>query len=44
MSFVEIKDLHINLKEFSLEGVSLSLDRGDYLTIIGPTGAGPDAF
>ena len=44
MSFVEITNLHINLGEFSLKGVSLALDRGDYLTIIGPTGAGKTIF
>ncbi|BBO85684.1 ABC transporter ATPase [Desulfosarcina ovata subsp. sediminis] len=44
MSFVEIDNLHINLGEFRLKGVSLSLDRGDYLTIIGPTGAGKTIF
>jgi len=44
MSFVEIEDLHIDLGEFSLKGVSLSLDRGDYLAIIGPTGAGKTIF
>jgi molybdate transport system ATP-binding protein len=44
MSFVEIDDLSIDLGEFSLKGVSLSLERGDYLTIIGPTGAGKTIF
>jgi molybdate transport system ATP-binding protein len=44
MSFLEIKDLHIKLDEFDLKGVSLSLNRGDYLTIIGPTGAGKTIF
>ncbi len=40
MSFLAVKDLHIDLGEFYLNGVSFDLDRGDYLTIIGPTGAG----
>ena len=44
MSFVEIDNLHINLGEFRLNGVSLSLDKGDYLSIIGPTGAGKTIF
>ena len=44
MSFFDVKDLSINLPEFQLEGVSLSLDRGDYLSIIGPTGAGKTIF
>jgi len=44
MSFFRVEDLHIKLPEFNLEDVSLSLDRGDYLTIIGPTGAGKTIF
>jgi len=40
MSFLSVCDLHINLGEFYLKGVSFDLDRGDYLTIIGPTGSG----
>lgn len=44
MSFVAVEDLHIDLGEFSLKGVSLSLERGDYLTIVGPTGAGKTIF
>jgi molybdate transport system ATP-binding protein len=44
MSFVDIDDLSIDLGEFSLKGVSLSLERGDYLTVIGPTGAGKTIF
>lgn len=38
--FLEIKDLHINLGEFFLRGVSFEVEKGDYLSIIGPTGAG----
>ena len=40
MSLLAIQDLHIDLGEFYLKGISLSLERGDYLVIIGPTGAG----
>ncbi|MBN1472007.1 MAG: ATP-binding cassette domain-containing protein [Syntrophaceae bacterium] len=40
MSFLTVSDLHINLGEFYLKGVSFDLNKGDYLTIIGPTGAG----
>jgi len=40
MSLLRIEDLHINLGEFHLKGISLALERGDYLNIIGPTGAG----
>jgi molybdate transport system ATP-binding protein len=44
MSFLEVSDLHVRLAEFQLAGISLALDRGDYLTIIGPTGAGKTIF
>jgi molybdate transport system ATP-binding protein len=44
MSFLEIENLHVNLGEFYLKGVSLSLDRGNYLAIMGPTGAGKTIF
>lgn len=40
MSFITVEDLHINLGEFHLRDVSFSLERGDYMMIIGPTGAG----
>ena len=40
MTLLEIEDLHINLGEFYLKGVSFALEKGDYLNIIGPTGAG----
>ena len=40
MSFLTIEDLSINLGEFHLKGISFELDKADYLTIIGPTGAG----
>jgi len=40
MSFLTVEDLHINLGEFYLKEVFFQLDQGDYLTIIGPTGAG----
>lgn len=44
MSLLEVHDLEVRLPEFHLEGVSLRLDAGDYLTIIGPTGAGKTIF
>jgi len=40
MSLLEILDLEIDLGEFALKGISLQLEEGDYLNIIGPTGAG----
>jgi len=40
MSFFRVENLHIDLVEFQLKKVSFSLDQGDYMMIIGPTGAG----
>lgn len=40
MTFLQVEGLSTNLGEFCLEDVSFSLEQGDYLTIIGPTGAG----
>jgi molybdate transport system ATP-binding protein len=40
VSFLQIQDLTIRLGEFHLHDISFSLEKGDYLTIIGPTGAG----
>ena len=40
MSFLRVEDMHIDLGEFSLKGVSLEFGRGEYLTVMGPTGAG----
>ncbi len=40
MSFLRVDDLHISLGEFYLREVFFSLEKGDYLMIIGPTGAG----
>ena len=38
--FLEIEELQINLGEFYLQNISFSLEKGDYLSIIGPTGSG----
>ena len=40
MNFLEIEDLSIDLGEFKLTNVNLKIKKGDYLTIIGPTGSG----
>ncbi len=40
MSFLTIENLQVDLKEFKLKGIDFSLEKGEYLTIIGPTGAG----
>ncbi len=40
LPLLEIKDLSIDLGEFHLRDINLTVQKGDYLTIIGPTGAG----
>ena len=40
MEFLKIENLNINLGEFKLIDVNLKVKKGDYLTIIGPTGSG----
>jgi ABC-type Fe3+/spermidine/putrescine transport system ATPase subunit len=37
---MEIKDLSINLGDFSLSDVNLTIGEGEYFVILGPTGAG----
>ena len=37
---IEIKDLSIELGEFSLKDVNLSIEDGEYFIVLGPTGAG----
>ncbi|MCE4605968.1 MAG: ATP-binding cassette domain-containing protein [Desulfurococcales archaeon] len=37
---LEVENLCIDLGDFHLRDISLSVEEGDYLTIIGPTGAG----
>ena len=38
--FFKIENLSIELETFKISKISFSLDKGDYLSIIGPTGAG----
>ena len=40
MSFLSVCDLSISLGDFCLDSVSLDIGRGDYVTVMGPTGAG----
>ncbi len=38
--FLEIKDLCVDLGQFKLENINLSIEKGEYLILIGPTGSG----
>ncbi len=38
--YFTVKDLSIKFNDFKLEKISFSIDKGDYLAIIGPTGSG----
>jgi molybdate transport system ATP-binding protein len=38
--FLEIQNLSVDLDEFHLKGVSLSMEKNEYLVVIGPTGSG----
>ncbi|MDR3063221.1 MAG: ATP-binding cassette domain-containing protein [Methanobrevibacter sp.] len=38
--YLEIKNLSVDLNEFQLQNINLSVDKGEYLILIGPTGSG----
>jgi len=40
MGEVRLEQLHVELGEFSLEGITLDVAAGEYFVILGPTGAG----
>ncbi|WP_457612997.1 ABC transporter ATP-binding protein [Methanocaldococcus sp.] len=40
LSYLEVKNISIELGEFKLKDINLKVKKGDYLTIIGPTGSG----
>ncbi|WP_048050809.1 ATP-binding cassette domain-containing protein [Methanosarcina soligelidi] len=40
MSFLEVKDLCLDVGDFELSGIRLKAEKGDYLALIGPTGSG----
>ncbi len=44
MSLLEVESLRVELAEFCLCDISLCLEQGEYLTVIGPTGAGKSIF
>ncbi len=37
---IQIKNLHVDLKDFRLQDINLSVSEGEYFIILGPTGAG----
>ncbi len=37
---IEIKNLYVDLKDFKLQDINLSISEGEYFIILGPTGAG----
>lgn len=39
-SRLSIQDLHLNLEDFSLQGLDLVIQEGEYFVLLGPTGAG----
>ncbi|AKB49061.1 Tungstate ABC transporter, ATP-binding protein WtpC [Methanosarcina sp. Kolksee] len=40
MSFLEVRDLCLDVGGFELDRIGLKAEKGDYLTLIGPTGSG----
>lgn len=40
MSFLEVRDLCLDVGGFELDRIELKAEEGDYLTLIGPTGSG----
>ncbi len=40
MSFLEVRDLCLDVGDFELSDIGLKAEKGDYLALIGPTGSG----
>lgn len=40
MSFLEVRDLCLDIGGFELSGIGLNAEKGNYLALIGPTGSG----
>jgi len=38
--FLEIRDINITLGKFTLKNINLEIEKGEYVTIIGPSGSG----
>jgi len=37
---IQIKNLHVDLKDFRLQDINLTVSDGEYFIVLGPTGAG----
>ena len=38
--YLEVDNLSVDLGEFHLQNINLSVEKGEYLVLIGPTGSG----
>ncbi|GAI43382.1 unnamed protein product, partial [marine sediment metagenome] len=37
---IQIKNLYVDLKDFRLQDINLTVSEGEYFIVLGPTGAG----
>ncbi|GAI89399.1 unnamed protein product, partial [marine sediment metagenome] len=37
---IQIKNLYVDLKDFQLQDINLTVSEGEYFIVLGPTGAG----
>lgn len=40
MSFLEVRDIYLDVGSFELKGIDLRAEKGDYVALIGPSGSG----